>query len=389
MKKLFSVIFFLVFLSPTGGWGELVSSQNTSFPSPTRFNQIRHQVYPTHTRVVMDFDLPPLYTLRKETDSGLISVRFSKTLLGETLKETPVLLLQGVLERIDVKEEAESQQVVLTLTFRSMQEHKVMALKNPHRLVLDVYHPPIEEKEPESEIPSVSLTPPPSVAQGIQTIVIDPGHGGEMPGAVGPTGLTEADVVLDVSLRLKKLVEEKLGKRVVMTRSRDITVTLKERTELANQIKADLFVSVHANASTRRAAQGIETYLFGRATDERALQTAARENATDLKSAKNFQEVILNDLLRDFTINEALELAHYTQDAFEKTLIPDYPTPSLGVKKAPFYVLAHTNMPAILAEISFVSNKVEEKRLRQGAYRQRISESIFKGLKEYIEEKEK
>jgi N-acetylmuramoyl-L-alanine amidase len=156
---------------------------------------------------------------------------------------------------------------------------------------------------------------------------------------------------------------------------------------MANDQKADLFISIHANASPKRAVQGVETYLFGRATNEAALATAARENATNVQTTQDFQDVILSDLLRDFTLNESLELAHYTQESFAKTLIPQYNTKSLGVKKAPFYVLAHTNMPAILAEISFISNRIEEERLRQSSYREEIAESIFQGIRAYLEEK--
>ncbi len=384
MRRRQVLFVLLALLLPAGVGGESVSGEVT-------LDNIRHQVYPTHTRVVMDFNQAPLHTIDRSTDSKSISIHLPNTVLGATLQENPILLLQGALEKIEVKEE-EDEGISVLLTFRDPRAHKAMVLTHPDRLVLDVTHPEVEG-EPDAKEPGRSSAlppqPPPPSLPKIRTIVIDPGHGGEAPGATGPTGLTEAEVVLDVSLRLTRMIEERLGKKVILTRDRDIFITLQERTEIANTNKADLFVSVHANASRRKSAQGIETYLFGRATDEMALQTAARENATDVKTAQNFQEAILNDLLRDFTINEALELAHYTQDAFVKTLIPEYPTPSLGVKKAPFYVLAHTDMPAILAEISFVSNKIEEKRLRQSHYRRKIAESIFKGIKEYIAEKEK
>jgi len=182
-----------------------------------------------------------------------------------------------------------------------------------------------------------------------------------------------------------KLIEEKLNKKVLLTRDSDITVPLHDRTNLANDQKVDMFVSIHANASPKRSAQGIETYIFGRATSAAALETAARENATNIETAKNFQDVILNDLLREFTLNESLELAHYTQESFTKKIIPRYNTRSLGVKKAPFYVLAHTKMPAILAEISFISNRIEEERLRQNSYRDDIAESIFQGIYAYLQ----
>ncbi|MBI3598768.1 MAG: N-acetylmuramoyl-L-alanine amidase [Nitrospirae bacterium] len=235
--------------------------------------------------------------------------------------------------------------------------------------------------------PQGAPSPPSGSSSEIRTIVIDPGHGGDDTGAIGQMRLRESDVVLDVSIRVTKLLRNRLRKEVIMTRETDIFIPLKDRTELANNKNADLFVSIHANAARRKTARGVETYLFGRATDEQALALAARENATDIKSAQGFQEIILNDLLRDFVLNEALELAHYTQEAFVKTLMPSYPTLSLGVKKAPFYVLAHTKMPAILAEISFVSNRVEEQRLQEGSYRQKIAESIFQGIKGYIEAK--
>jgi N-acetylmuramoyl-L-alanine amidase len=244
---------------------------------------------------------------------------------------------------------------------------------------------------PAVSLPSPSVVPlvvaPPPVNE-IQTIVIDPGHGGDAPGAIGPTGLTEAEVVLDVSFMVKRRIEERLNKKVLLTRDRDTSVALHDRTKMANDQKADLFVSIHANASPKRSVRGVETYLFGRATNTAALATAARENATNVETTKNFQDVILSDLLRDFTLNESLELAHYTQESFVKTLFPLYDTKSLGVKKAPFYVLAHTNMPAILAEISFISNRVEEGRLRQNSYREKIAESIFQGIKAYIKEKQ-
>jgi len=169
-----------------------------------------------------------------------------------------------------------------------------------------------------------------------------------------------------------------------MTRHDDVFIPLDERTLLDNNKKADLFVSVHDNSSQKRNTQGIEVYLLGRATEENAIAVAARENATSHKDALDLQEVILNDLQRDFTLNQSLEFAHFTQNSFVHNLIPAYPTETLGVKRAPFFVLAHTNMPAILAEISFISNPVEEKRLRNPNYRQKVAEALFIGIKEYI-----
>jgi len=382
------------------------SAKTSQVPNKTTITDVRYKSHPTYTRVVIDCDKPPLYRIDRMLDSHLISVHFSNAILGQLLLDTPILLLQGSLQTLETKEDGEDDVVVL-LTFKNPGKHKVSALTNPNRLVIDVTNPIEEPPSPKEELspmptpePPSAPEPPktpssPSLPQGsrgsssseILTIIIDPGHGGEDTGAIGQRGLTESEIVLDVSIRVVRLLRERLRKVVIMTRDTDIFIPLKDRTELANNKNADLFVSIHANAARRKTAHGIETYLFGRATDAQALEVAARENATDIKSAQGFQEIILNDLLRDFVLNEALELAHYTQNAFVKTLIPRYPTASLGVKKAPFYVLAHTKMPAILAEISFVSNKIEEERLREKSYRQTIAESIFQGIKEYIEAK--
>ena len=393
----------LFFLSKT------TDAKTSPSHNKTTITNVRYNVYPTHTRVVIDCDNPPFYRVDRMLDAHLISVHIVKAILGKLLTDNPILLLQGNLETLESKEDGQGD-VAILLTFKNPGKHTVSVLNNPNRLVIDVANPIVEilpddgtpplvptpPSPPSPEAPDVPLSPSvpsspkapkPPPSSEIISIVIDPGHGGDDPGAIGPRGLTESEVVLDVSLRVTKLLRERLHKKVFMTRETDIFIPLKDRTEFANNKKADLFVSIHANASPRKTAQGIETYLFGKATDERSLATAARENATDIKSAQGFQEIILNDLLRDFVLNEALELAHYTQNAFVETLIPIYPTASLGVKKAPFYVLAHTKMPAILAEISFVSNKIEEARLRERSYRQKIAESIFKGIKGYIEAK--
>ncbi len=384
------LIFLFILLLPRTAYTE-----DRPVASSVTVQNIRHNVYPTHTRVVIDFDKIPEHTI-DPPDSQSLSIHFANAVLGGRLKGKPVLLLQGPLTKVEVKEEG--QDVIVLLGFKNMSGHQTLLLENPDRLVIDVTHSAEDvlrndevakdqREEKEGDLPPPLLQPPASPPQfQIRTIVVDAGHGGEAPGAVGPTGLAEKDVVLDVALKLARMIEERLHRKVILTRDRDVFIPLSERTRIANDNKADLFVSIHANASRRRAAKGIETYLFGRTTDEAILATAARENETDEAAAKDFQEVILNDLSRDFTLNQALELAHYTQEAFVKTLISEYPTLSLGVKKAPFYVLAHTEMPAILAEISFVSNRVEEGWLRQGHYRKRIAESIFRGIKEYIEE---
>jgi N-acetylmuramoyl-L-alanine amidase len=402
-RRLFFIL--LTLLLPTAANAE--DRQDTA---KVTVSDVRYHHYATHTRVVIDVDQPALHNVTRVPDSRFLSVHLPHSTLGKTLRKRPILLLQGPLEKIEIKEEGPSDVFVL-LAFKNPGEHQAMLIENPNRLVLDITHLPNQSVASRTPVTTPTLPPivepparppvppelPPQVLQmqiprtppllGIRSIMIDPGHGGNAPGAIGPTGLTEAEVVLDVALMVKKLIEDRLGIDVFLTRDQDTFIPLQDRTDMANQKKVDLFVSIHANASPKRSAMGIETYLFGRTTDKEVLAIAARENATNIKAAEDFQKLILGDLLRDFTINESLELAHYTQEAFVKTLIPEYRTKSLGVKKAPFYVLAHTEMPAILAEISFVSNRIEEERLRQNSYRQKVAESIFQGISAYIEEK--
>jgi N-acetylmuramoyl-L-alanine amidase len=351
---------------------------------------IRHWAYPAYTRIVIDLDRPVSYKMLRSAVSPMLTVTLSQAILGELFKRTRIIsVAKEPLKKIEVRPK-EGGEVDVLLTFGKLGRYKVMPLSDPARLVIDVFGPEEGASKKGIEIddqidrPRKKIVVPPSGSLAIRTIVIDPGHGGKDPGAIGSRGLTEKEVVLDVSHRLKTLIQKQLKKEVLMTRHDDVFIPLDERTLLANNKKADLFVSVHANSSPKRNTQGIEVYLLGRATDANAIAVAARENATSHKDALDFQEVILNDLQRDFTLNQSLEFAHFTQNSFVQNLIPAYPTETLGVKRAPFFVLAHTNMPAILAEISFISNPVEEKRMKNPNYRQKVAEALFIGIKEYI-----
>ncbi|TAK07999.1 MAG: N-acetylmuramoyl-L-alanine amidase [Candidatus Manganitrophaceae bacterium] len=356
----------------------------------TVLSNIRHWAYPDYTRVVIDLNRPPSFQVEKSSSTSL-SVRLSETVLGDLFKKNRTIVVRdGLLKQIEAKQK-ERDAVDIVLTFNKLGSYKAIPLTDPDRLVIDLSNgkeetpaagADTEKPSPRSDVAALLPPPPPFT---IKTIVIDPGHGGKDPGALGVNGLEEKEVVLDVSLRLKELIEKKLKKKVIMTRDQDVFIPLDERTLMANAQKADLFVSVHANSSPRRSTQGIEVYFLGRASDDRAIEVAARENATSQKAARDFQEVILNDLERDFNMNESLEFAHLTQNAFVEQLLSKYPTASLGVKRAPFYVLANTNMPAILAEISFLTNPAEEKRLRSSPYRQKIAESLLRGIERYLD----
>ena len=219
----------------------------------------------------------------------------------------------------------------------------------------------------------------------IGTIVVDAGHGGHDTGTIGPNGLLEKDLVLDVALRLGKLLEQRLGAQVIYTRDDDTFIPLETRTAVANEHRADMFISVHANSSRDSSARGVETYYLNFTTNAEALEVAARENAVSEKSVYELQDLVKKITLKD-KIDESKELAGDVQSSLYAGLSPKNPTlRNRGVKKAPFVVLIGANMPSILAEISFVSNPTDEKKLETPEYRQKIAESLYKGIAKYAD----
>jgi N-acetylmuramoyl-L-alanine amidase len=218
----------------------------------------------------------------------------------------------------------------------------------------------------------------------IGKIVIDPGHGGHDTGTIGPNGLTEKDLVLDVSQRLGKLLESRLGAEVDYTRDDDTFIPLETRTAIANQDQADLFVSVHANSSQDPDARGVETYYLNFTTSRDALDVAARENAVSDQSIYELQDLVKKIALKE-KIEESREFASDVQGALHTGLAVKNPgLRDRGVKRAPFIVLIGANMPSILAEISFVSNPGDERKLKTPEYRQRIAESLYRGIAKYV-----
>jgi N-acetylmuramoyl-L-alanine amidase len=218
----------------------------------------------------------------------------------------------------------------------------------------------------------------------IGKIVIDPGHGGHDTGTIGPNGLEEKDLVLDVGRRLGKLLETRLGAEVVYTRKDDTFIPLETRTAVANQARADLFVSIHANSSHDPDARGVETYYLNFTSSPEALEVAARENAVSEKSIYELQDLVKKIALKE-KIEESREFAGDVQESLHSGLAVKSPAiRDRGVKKAPFIVLIGANMPSILAEISFVSNPTDEHRLSTGEYRQRIAESLYRGIAKYV-----
>jgi N-acetylmuramoyl-L-alanine amidase len=217
---------------------------------------------------------------------------------------------------------------------------------------------------------------------GVSRIVIDPGHGGRDPGAEGPN-INESQIVLDIALRLEKLLTRQPGVDVVLTRRTDVFVPLEQRTQIANREQADLFLSIHANASRNQNARGIESYYLNFASNPEAEAVAARENAASERTMNNLPDIVKAIALNN-KLDESKDFAKLVQQALGRKLRPSNKTlKDLGVKQAPFVVLIGAAMPSVLAEVSFVTNRREGQLLRGDAYRQRIAEALADAILRY------
>ncbi len=213
-------------------------------------------------------------------------------------------------------------------------------------------------------------------------VVLDPGHGGHDTGTIGPGGLMEKDLVLDVAKRLGELITQRLGSEVIYTRADDSFVPLEMRTELANEKHADLFLSIHANSSRLTRISGSETFYLNFTTSASALEVAARENATSQKSIYELQSLLQKIALKE-KIQESREFAGIIQKSLQSGLWRARGVKDRGVKQAPFVVLIGAQMPSVLAEVAFLSNPRDEAQLKRPEYRQRVAEALYKGLSQY------
>ncbi len=279
---------------------------------------------------------------------------------------------------------------------------KIFYLRDPFRIVADAFGSHYSKRAScrvtPAQKPSKASKAPKGAGSGkklslaqqlglcVKTIVIDAGHGGKDPGARGPTGLREKDVVLKIAKKLARRLKRDLHCRVILTRKSDRYLPLTQRTAIANARKADLFVSIHANAAPTRRLRGVETYFLNFALDADAMRVAARENATSEKRISQLKS-ILNDIMKNSKVNESSRLARKVQYSLVDTLKSHYRNiRNLGVKQAPFFVLIGARMPSILVEVSFISNREEERRLKSPAYQDTIAAGIAKGIERYINE---
>jgi N-acetylmuramoyl-L-alanine amidase len=366
-------------------------SKGSAQASYSLIRNVRYHQHSRYTRVVLDLKKAADYTTNQTKNPPQVTINLKKTILGK--KSRNGFRTDGFPTTMKVKE-SKPHGIMITLDMRSLSKYKIMALKKPHRLVLDLFPAPANPQK--VKIPTTKPSPPPVMVQPTlppanlksgekMLIVLDPGHGGKDPGALGRKGTREKDIVLIIAKQVKEKIQKRMGAKVLLTREKDVFVKLADRAELANSKKADLFVSIHVNSHRSRNVKGLELYHFGKASDPRSLEVAARENGTPLEKNGPAWQFILADKLNDKKIEDSQELAWTTQNALVKYLKTHYKVKDHGVKTAPFFVLRMTTMPSILAEIAFVSNPTEEKLLRSKTYQKRVAEGIFKGINAYVQ----
>ena len=291
-------------------------------------------------------------------------------------------LARGVIRRIESDQIGETAQVAFKLGSKVISHEWYQSL-DPNEIVITLRTPlgKIEER-----IENVKEK------QRLDTVVLDAGHGGKDPGSRGKYGTKEKDVVLDITKRIGRLLEKNTRIKVIYTRDEDVFVPLIKRTKMANDADGKVFVSIHANSNNNRKVQGFETYLYSLAKSDDAIEVASRENSVIQFEEKAGQykdlsgeKLILATMAQSMFLKESEDLAAIIQMELDKKLT----TPNRGVKQAGFYVLYGASMPNVLVEIGFISNPAEEKKMKQGEYRQMIAEAIYEGIKHFKYSREK
>ena len=366
---------------------------------------IRHWSTPTYTRVVVDLEEAVKYKkhlLKKDLDlrkPRRLFVDLQNSCISKDI-ESSILIKDGLLRRARAAQH-DKRTVRVVLDIDNMGGYRIFHLYDPFRIVVDVQGKerkvkPIktavvqrsqkEKVKKEGKKEGISLAK--QLGLGVKKIVIDAGHGGKDPGAIGRNGLREKDVVLKLANLVAERVKADLHCKVILTRRGDVFLPLEKRTAIANMKGADLFISLHANAHKNRKLQGLETYILNIALDEESMNVAARENATSTKNISDLQ-MILNDLMLNTKINESNRLAKFVHNGLVKELRKKYKiVKNRGLRQAPFYVLIGAEMPAILVEVGYITNTIENRRLKSVSYLKRAASGIVKGIDLYIKDME-
>ena len=354
----------------------------------TTIQNFRTANSPNTARLVLDLNAKARPNTHPLLQAEGVTIEIPNTTLSPSAKTK---LVEGRIAKPFIITQPSDRSVQVLLPTGSFKSYKLLRLTDPARLVIDIVptNDPRMSSYPESSPDLASPVPTPQQplqprTKSFTTIVIDPGHGGKDPGARGYQGTEEKDVTLKVALKLRDLLRQQRGVRVLMTRERDEFVELEDRAKFANGQEADLFVSIHVNSHPQRSVKGLEIYHFGEAKDQRALEVAARENGTPLNSTGVGWEYLVADLLTAKKIEASLELAWTAKEAMVANLNGQYTLVDHGVKTAPFYVLRFTSMPSILAEIAYISNSAEEDLLRTNRFTTRVAEALTEGVTSYL-----
>jgi N-acetylmuramoyl-L-alanine amidase len=349
--------------------------------------EVRHWSYPDYTRIVVETtrpvklltDVQRLGANRRAGRPARLYVDLGGVWVGHRY-DKGIELGDGLLQGVRLGQNTLTA-TRLVLDLQNYERHRMFTLPNPHRVVIDVYgrRKPTGRETPARQLPIGRRTP--------KTVVIDPGHGGRDPGALGLYGVREKDVTLKLAKSLGAKLED-LGFEVLYTRKSDSTMRLEERTAIAESVRADLFVSIHANAAPRRSVHGIETYYLDKNHERHSLTVAARENGVARSQVDDLQKTLAR-----LRVGELSGYSRRLADLVQSELVDGAPwryrVKDLGVKKGPFYVLFLSDTPAILVEAGFVTNKKEAKRLRSDAYLEALADRIAKGVARYRDSGEK
>lgn len=381
--------------------------------APLTVTKVRHHAHRQYTRVVLDLTGRVVVKETKNARKATISLTHAR--LGKRARQH--VKGQNFPRAISITP-GDAGTVHITLDLQALRTYRVLTLDDPDRVAVDLFYaiktrpakPETGTNKPAQTVqrddaPVVQAPPSTSTTHAGVLVVIDPGHGGRDPGTIGRKGTKEKAIVLQISKYLRDLIRKRHKAKVLLTRTKDVFLDLEKRVKLANTKKREwcgkdmgsnvdtakksrtcLFISIHVNAHPSRSIQGLEIYHFGKASDPRALAVAARENGMRLESDTPPWQFIITDSLNDHKIQESQTFAKVTNDRLVTTLRKHYTIKNHGVKTAPFYVLRFTTMPSILAEVGFVSNSTEEKRLRTKAFQQKLAEGIYQGIREYLKQ---
>ena len=347
---------------------------------------IRRDVLPDALRITLDLEREVPFHVDRLEGPPRVYIDLAHTRAVEAIRNATIAVSDAdVVRQVRLGQQDDGRtRVVMDLAEPT--RHSVYALYDPYRVVIDFERPaaatPASAPEPAAANESGGFSLSRQLGLGVSRIVIDPGHGGHDPGAQ-KHGLAEASVVLDVALRLERLLRRHPGVDVILTRRDDTFVPLEERTAIANREKADLFLSIHANASSRATARGVETYFLNLTNDPDAERVAARENAASAFTMGQLSNIVETIALNN-KIDESRDFAGMIQKALFATLErKDGTVLDLGVKQAPFLVLLGATMPSVLAEISFITNRDDAALMRTEDHRQRLAEALYTGVLRY------